>query len=427
MDVVNDVRVGVWQRQEASFFGQTAKIDADGSIVETHGESKEGMGLSYNGTWGYHPLLVSLANTGEPLYIVNRSGNRPSQEGAPAYFDRAVEMCRRAGFKDVLLRGDTAFRKPSTSTAGRRTGSASCSATTPCPSSSRPPRRSPRRSTASWCAKADDAPDERQRRAKQPREGDHRSGEGPLEPSPGEGGDRRVHPPALQGEGRVPDGRSLQNDLGGARTTLASGSASATTSTSRTTSRCPPRTSCARPTIAATRRTSCAAQERRPRPASAAQHAQRQLGLHGDRIDRVVLGRRGSPSCCPSVRAGALSTRPNAKRVLRMEFRSFVNRLILVPAQILRTGRTLVFRLLAWRPDLPRSLPPSRRPLNERVACLRTSARAARLAAAHAAPRERSTRTGTSRKRTRRAPRWGGAPPAVPLQPTPFRARPSLD
>ncbi|MBK6515597.1 MAG: transposase [Polyangiaceae bacterium] len=78
MDVVNDVRVGVWQRQEASFFGQTAKIDADGLIVETHGESKEGMGLSYNGTWGYHPLLVSLANTGEPLYIVNRSGNRPS-------------------------------------------------------------------------------------------------------------------------------------------------------------------------------------------------------------------------------------------------------------------------------------------------------------------------------------------------------------
>ena len=41
------------------------------------------------------------------------------------------------------------------------------------------------------------------------------------------------------------------------------------------------------------------------------------------------------------------------RRVLRMEFRSFVQRLIMVPAQILRTGRALVFRLLAWRPDLP--------------------------------------------------------------------------
>jgi hypothetical protein len=36
-----------------------------------------------------------------------------------------------------------------------------------------------------------------------------------------------------------------------------------------------------------------------------------------------------------------------------MEFRSFVQRIIMVPAQILRTGRTLVYRLLAWRPELP--------------------------------------------------------------------------
>jgi hypothetical protein len=109
MDIVNDVRVGIWRRQPASFFEQTAKVDADGSIVETHGECKQGMGLSYKGIWGYHPLLVSLANTGEPLFIVNRSGNRPSQEGAPDYFDRAIKLCRDAGFEDVLLRGDTAF------------------------------------------------------------------------------------------------------------------------------------------------------------------------------------------------------------------------------------------------------------------------------------------------------------------------------
>ena len=109
MDIVNDVRVGVWQRQPAAFFEQTAKIDGDGSIVETGGECKQGMGLSYNGIWGYHPLMISLANTGEPLFIANRGGNRPSEEGAPGYFDRAVELCRRAGWTDILLRGDTAF------------------------------------------------------------------------------------------------------------------------------------------------------------------------------------------------------------------------------------------------------------------------------------------------------------------------------
>ena len=109
MTIVNDVRVGIWQQQAATFFEQPARIDADGSIVETHGECKQGMDLSYAGQWGYHPLVVSLANTGEPLFIVNRSGNRPSHEGAAAYFTRAIALCRRAGWKDVLLRGDTDF------------------------------------------------------------------------------------------------------------------------------------------------------------------------------------------------------------------------------------------------------------------------------------------------------------------------------
>lgn len=109
MDVINDVRVGVWQRQRRTFFEEPARIDADGSIVATHGECKQGMDVSYKGVWGYHPLVVSLGNTGEPLYIVNRGGNRPSQEGAPDYFARAIALCRRAGWKDILLRGDTAF------------------------------------------------------------------------------------------------------------------------------------------------------------------------------------------------------------------------------------------------------------------------------------------------------------------------------
>jgi hypothetical protein len=109
MRLVNDVRVAVWKKCGAQLLGETARIDADGTIVETDGECRQGMDLSYKGLWGYHPLLVSLANTGEPLFLINRSGNRPSHEGAAEVFDEAVELCRRAGFVDVLLRGDSAF------------------------------------------------------------------------------------------------------------------------------------------------------------------------------------------------------------------------------------------------------------------------------------------------------------------------------
>jgi len=81
----------------------------DGSLVETAGECKHGMDIAYNGTWGYHPLVLTLANTGEVLSLVNRSGNRPSHEGAAAQVDRALAVCFRGGFRRVLLRGDTDF------------------------------------------------------------------------------------------------------------------------------------------------------------------------------------------------------------------------------------------------------------------------------------------------------------------------------
>jgi hypothetical protein len=108
MDAINETRLKVWAQQPETF-RQTARIDADGSIIATTGECKEGMDISYNGIWGYSALVVSLANTGEPLYLTNRGGNRPSHEGVIGLFDKSVALCRRAGFRDVLLRGDTDF------------------------------------------------------------------------------------------------------------------------------------------------------------------------------------------------------------------------------------------------------------------------------------------------------------------------------
>jgi acetolactate synthase regulatory subunit len=108
LDAINVARLNVWQRQPQEFFDE-AIVDMDGTLTVTTGECKEGMDISYKGDWGYHPLVVSLANTSEVLSIVNRAGNRPSEEGAADEADRVIRLCRKAGFKIIRLRGDTAF------------------------------------------------------------------------------------------------------------------------------------------------------------------------------------------------------------------------------------------------------------------------------------------------------------------------------
>lgn len=107
-DVFDNTRLKVWARQPAAFFEQ-ARIYMDGSLVPTTGECKAGMDIAYNGVWGYHALLLSLGNTGEVLRLVNRPGNRPSHEGAAVEADRAIALCLRAGFRRVLMCGDTDF------------------------------------------------------------------------------------------------------------------------------------------------------------------------------------------------------------------------------------------------------------------------------------------------------------------------------
>jgi hypothetical protein len=108
MDTLNETRLRVRAQQPPDFFTQ-AILDVDGTLVATDAECKQGIDIAYNGTWGYHPLLISLANTAEPLYLVNRSGNRPSHEHAAESLDKIIALCRRAGFRRILVRGDTDF------------------------------------------------------------------------------------------------------------------------------------------------------------------------------------------------------------------------------------------------------------------------------------------------------------------------------
>ncbi len=112
MRLINDKRLLVWQQQPPQFF-EHAILDVDGTLAETTGACKEGMDLSYQGVWGYHPLLVSLANTQEPLFLLNRPASRPSHEDAAGYLDAAADLCRQAGFRQITFRGDTDFSQTS--------------------------------------------------------------------------------------------------------------------------------------------------------------------------------------------------------------------------------------------------------------------------------------------------------------------------
>jgi hypothetical protein len=108
MEAVNAVRPQLWAGRGRDLLGPIAYIDVDGTIAPTCGQHKAGMDISYKGIWGYAPLIVSLANTKEVLYLINRPGNAPSHQGAAEWIDRAIDLVAPHAER-VCLRGDTDF------------------------------------------------------------------------------------------------------------------------------------------------------------------------------------------------------------------------------------------------------------------------------------------------------------------------------
>ena len=106
-ECVNRTRQRVWAQQPEGFLAE-AFIDMDGTIAGTLGECKGGMDMSHKGIWGYHPLILSLANTKEVLYLVNRPGNVTSHPDSEVWIDRAIAWVKGVAGQ-ITLRGDTDF------------------------------------------------------------------------------------------------------------------------------------------------------------------------------------------------------------------------------------------------------------------------------------------------------------------------------
>jgi len=108
MESINAVRPKLWRSRGRDFLGPIAYIDVDGTMAPTYGKKKAGMDISYKGIWGYAPLIVSLANTKEVLYVVNRPANVPSHTDAARWIDGAIEQVSPHAER-VCVRGDTDF------------------------------------------------------------------------------------------------------------------------------------------------------------------------------------------------------------------------------------------------------------------------------------------------------------------------------
>ena len=98
----------VWRQRYGRKKHPQAIVDLDSHVKEVYGNQKQGADFSYKGSWSYHPLVITLANTQEVLRLIQRPGNAPSAEGAKeALLEVLPMLCRR--FEEVIVRGDSAF------------------------------------------------------------------------------------------------------------------------------------------------------------------------------------------------------------------------------------------------------------------------------------------------------------------------------
>ena len=113
-----------WQAGLGPDLDADLTIDLDSTVVETYGLHKQGgRKFSYLGVRGYHPLIASLADTGELLHARLRGGNANSGKGAASFVAETISRVRHAGARGALtLRADSGFYAGAVVSACRRAG-----------------------------------------------------------------------------------------------------------------------------------------------------------------------------------------------------------------------------------------------------------------------------------------------------------------
>jgi len=109
-EAIDEAQERAWKRRYGNKKCALGIVDLDSHVRHVYGNQKEGADFTYKGGFGYHPLVISLAETQECLRLVNRSGNKTSADGAAEELAGLVPLLARR-FQQVLVRGDSAFAR----------------------------------------------------------------------------------------------------------------------------------------------------------------------------------------------------------------------------------------------------------------------------------------------------------------------------
>jgi hypothetical protein len=99
-------------------------IDVDSTVCETYGMAKQGGSrFTYNHVRGYHPLVATVAGTGDVVHSRLRGGNANSGRAAAGFLTETFNRVRCAGASGPMtLRADSGFYAGSVAGSCRKAG-----------------------------------------------------------------------------------------------------------------------------------------------------------------------------------------------------------------------------------------------------------------------------------------------------------------
>jgi hypothetical protein len=108
--LAGELFVRAWQAGLGPWVHGTVIVDMDSTIAPVFSSAKEGAAYGYTKTLGYHPLVATIADTGEIVAIVNRDGNANTAAGSGRMLSAIVARLRKAGHVGPIeVRADSGF------------------------------------------------------------------------------------------------------------------------------------------------------------------------------------------------------------------------------------------------------------------------------------------------------------------------------